>query len=114
MADLVQLGEHARSLTAKELARVVSRLTYLRDLSREVTLSEGPRQSISYRGLNSHERSELQELADYLVKIQAALGHARRVSRLIGSPGEEEKWNALLADCATARDIAEEAYARRY
>jgi hypothetical protein len=114
MADLVQLGEHARGLTAKELARVVARLVYLRDLAREVALSEGARQLISYRGLNSHERRELHELADYLVKIQAALGHARRVSRLIGSTDEEQRWNALLADCAAARDIAEEAYPRRY
>jgi hypothetical protein len=114
MADLVQLGQHARNLTAAEFARVLARLKHLRDLSREPALSDGPRQMISYRGLNSHDSSELQELANYLVKIQAALGHARRVSRLIGSIDEEEKWNALLADCAAARDIAEQAYAWRY
>ena len=114
MADLVQLGEHARSLTAGELGRVGERLHYLRDLSQEPELSDGPHQWVSYRGLNSNERGELQELADYLTKIQAGLARARRVSRLIGSTAEEEKWNILLGDCAADCDVAEQAFARRY
>ena len=113
VGKLKELGAHARGLIQAELDKLNGRLGQLRALAEEPTLSGDVRnQSIGYRGLNSHERSELQEMADYLVKIERTCQNARRIARLLGSTGEN--WDALLADCATARDVAEQAYARRY
>ena len=51
-------------------------------------------------------------MADYLIKIQRTIENARRIARALGSTGEN--WDGLLADCAVARDVAQQAYDRRY
>jgi hypothetical protein len=106
---LQDLGEHARTLVAAELERITSRLEQLNDLADEPTWVTAV---MSYRGLTTGERNELHELAEYLVKIQQTVENGRRISRLLGRTGEN--WDTLLADCATARDVAQRAYDRRY
>jgi hypothetical protein len=106
---LEDLGGHAQELIGNDLNGMITRLDQLNDLASEpVLVSAG----ISYRGLRTDEREELHRMADDLVKIQRTAENARRISRLLGRTGEH--WDALLADCAVARDVAEQAYARRY
>jgi hypothetical protein len=106
---LEDLGVHARELIGNELNGMMARLDLLNDLAGEPAwVSAG----ISYRGLHTDEREELHRIADDLVKIQRTAENARRISRLLGRTGDN--WDALLADCAVARDTAEQAYARRY
>lgn len=109
---LVALGAHARTLMGDELNGLIARREELRHLATEPTVSGIGNQSISYRGLNSHERKELADMADQLMKIQRTAEDARRISRALGSTGEN--WDGLLADCAVARDVAQQAYDRRY
>ena len=108
-SKLEQLGGHARSLIAEELARLTGRLEQLKDLASEPTWVTTV---ISYRGLTTNERTELKETADYLVQIQRTCENARRIAQALGRTGEN--WDGLLADCAVARDVAQEAYDRRY
>ena len=113
VASLKELGGYARGLIGDELTRLSDRLDELRDLANEPALSGiGPNQSVTYRGLNSTERNELQQMADYLVKIQRTAEKGRRASQALG--GTPENWDTLLADCAVARDTAQQAYERRY
>jgi len=51
-------------------------------------------------------------MADYLVQIQRTVENGRRISRVLGKTGEN--WDGLLADCAVARDVAQQTYDRRY
>ena len=103
------LGGHARELIGEELGRLTTRLEQLNDLASEPTWVT---QAITYRGLTTREREELQGIADYLVQVQRTAENARRISRLLGRTGEN--WDGLLADCAEARDVAQQAYDRRY
>jgi hypothetical protein len=105
---LEELGGHARALIGDELSGLTTRLEQLRDLASEPTWVS---QTISYRGLHTDEREELHRMADQLMKIQRTAENARRISRLLGRTGEN--WDTLLADCAVARDVAEQAYDRR-
>ncbi len=112
-ATVKKMGEHARKLIDQELTAQTRRLTELRNLANEPTLTSNGRQdSISYRGLTTHERDEIKSIANDLVKIQRVLEQGRRINHLLGGTGEA--WDALLANCAEARDIAQEAYDRRY
>jgi hypothetical protein len=108
-ARLEELGGHARSLISDELDRLVSRLEQLKDLASEPTWVT---QVISNRGLNTGERNEIRQMADYLVQIQRTVENGRRISRVLGKTGEN--WDSLLADCAVARDVAQQTYDRRY
>jgi hypothetical protein len=108
-AKLKELGAHVRALVGDELDRLTTRLEQLRDLAAEPTWVT---QAISYRGLNSNERTELRQMADYLMQIQRTVENGRRISRALGTTGET--WETLLADCAVARDVAEQAHDRRY
>ena len=113
-ATVKKMGQHARDLITSELDRLTSRLTELNNLANEPTISSnrvGP-QTLSYRGLNSNERNELKEMMDYLLNIQQVCENARRINRLLGGTGEA--WDALLADCAEARQVADQAYNRQY
>ena len=108
-SKLQQLGGHARALMGEELDRLTTRLEQLTDLASEPTwVSEG----MSYRGLNTSERAELKQAADYLMQIQQTAENGRRISQALGNTGEN--WDTLLADCALARDAAQKAYDRRY
>jgi len=108
-SKLEQLGGHARSLIADELERVITRLDQLNDLAGEPTWVAA---GMSARGLRTTEREELQRTADHLVKIQHTVEDGRRIALALGRTGDH--WDALLADCATARETAQEAYDRRY
>jgi hypothetical protein len=112
--DLKKLGGHARGLIGTELGRLTSRLEQLNNLANEPTLSGGNfnNASISYRGLNTTERDELSEMAKYLVNIEGVAEKGRRINRMLGGTGDT--WDAILADCAEARDVAQQAYDRRY
>jgi hypothetical protein len=113
VATARKLDEHARGLIAQELVRVTRRVLRLNALANEPALSHNlGLEILSYRGLNSYERDELQQLADELVKIQHVLECGRRINRLVGGGGEA--WDALLAGCAAARDVAQGAYDHRY
>lgn len=103
------LGGHARSLIGEELEKIISRLDQLKDLASSPTWVT---QVMSYRGLTTPERNELQKVADYLVQIERTAENGRRISRLFGRTGEG--WDTLLADCAVARDVAQQTYDRRY
>jgi hypothetical protein len=106
---LQALGDHVRTLIGTELNRLNTRLEQLRDLADEPTWTS---EAMGYRGLNTDERGELRQVADYLVRIQRTVENGRRISRALGKTGEN--WDALLADCAVARDVAQQAYDRRY
>ena len=108
-SKLEEVGGRARVLVSEELQRLTTRLEQFNELAGEPTWTS---QVIGYRGLHTDERQELQQMANYLVKIQRTVENARRISRILGRTGEN--WDTLLADCATARDVAEEAYGRRY
>jgi len=108
-AKLEALGGHARSLVGAELDRLTSRLEQLKDLASEPTWAT---EVMSYRGLNTNERNELRQIADYLMQIQHTVENGRRISRVLGRTGEG--WDTLLADCAVARDVAQQTYDRRY
>ena len=113
LTKVKEMGERARDLIKTELQQINSRVDNLNDLAGEPTLSGNVgNQSISYRGLNSHERDELHGIADTLVKIQPVLEQGRRLNRLFGGTGEV--WDGLLADCAEAKETAQQAYDRRY
>jgi hypothetical protein len=111
--QLKELGSHARTLISGELDRLTTRLDELRTLASEPTLGGiGGGRNIGYRGLSSPERKEIEDMADYLVKIQRSCENARRIARTLG--GTSEYWDALLADCAVARDVAQQAFDKRY
>ena len=108
-STLQELGDHTRGLIGDELERLTTRLEQLKDLSEDPAWTS---QGISHRGLNSNERAELKQTADYLTQIQRTVENGRRISQALGRTGEN--WESLLADCAEARDAAQEAYDRRY
>ena len=108
-ATLQELGGHARGLIGEELERLITRLEQLSDLAGMPVWGSDV---LGYRGLNTDERTELKQIADYLVQIQRTVENGRRISRALGTTGEN--WDVLLADCAVARDTAQEAYDRRY
>jgi hypothetical protein len=101
--------DQERELIDEELNQLSNRLDQLKDLASEPTWVT---QAISYRGLTTNERNELQKMADYLMEIQRTVENGRRISRLFGRTGEN--WDALLADCAVAKDVAQQTYDRRY
>jgi hypothetical protein len=110
MSDMGKaMGQHARDLIQPALQQITSRLQQLQDLANEP--SEQNRQ-FGYRGLTSPERQELQDQADYLMKIEKLAQNARQLSRRLG--GNVEAWDAILADCEEAKQAAEAAYNRRY
>ena len=112
--DLKKLGEHARELIGGELKHISGRIEQLNNLASEPNIARnfGSGDQVGYRGLNSNERKELQELADYLVNIQKVTEKGRRISRQLG--GQIEAWDALLAECAETRDVAQQAFEKRY
>jgi hypothetical protein len=105
---LEALGAHAQKLIAAELDTIKTRLDQLEDLAGEPV---GGYHEATYRGLRTDERNELKQQSDYLMKVQRTVENARRIARLLGRTGE--RWDALLADCAVARDSAQRAYDRR-
>ena len=108
-STLQEIGGHARGLIADELERLISRLENLGDLA------GGPvwgANVMAYRGLNTNEQNEIRKMADYLMEIQRTVENGRRIARALGRTGEN--WDVLLADCAVARDAAQQAYDRRY
>ena len=106
---LQEVGGHARGLIADELDRITTRLDQLGDLASDPAWTNA---GISHRGLSTNERAELKQTADYLVQIQRTVENGRRIAQALGRTGEN--WETLLADCAEARDAAQEAYDRRY
>jgi hypothetical protein len=108
-ATIQDLGGHARELIAEELDRVIDRLEHLSDLAGEPVWGE---EVMSYRGLRTAEQNEIRQAASYLMEIQRTVENGRRIARALGRTGEN--WDALLADCAVARDAAQRAYDRRY
>lgn len=108
-ATLQDLGGHARQLIADELDRLISRLEHLSDLAGEPVWG---RDVMAYRGLKTTEQNEIRQAADYLMEIQRTVENGRRIAQALGRTGEN--WDALLADCAVARDAAQQAYDRRY
>src|SRR5688500_609273 len=108
-STLQDLGGHARGLIAEELDRLISRLESLSDLAGEPVWG---RNVMGYRGLKTSEQNEIKKMADYLMESQRTVEYGRRIARALGRTGEN--WDALLADCAVARDAAQQAYDRRY
>ena len=108
-STLQDLGGHARELIADELDRLVSRLEHLSDLASEPVWG---RNVMGYRGLKTSEQNEIRQAADYLMEIQRTVENGRRIAQALGRTGEN--WDFLLADCAVARDAAQQAYDRRY
>jgi hypothetical protein len=109
---LQDLGGHARKLIGAELQRLSSRLDQLEDLAGEPTWGDYGIGGGGVRGLRTEERNELERLAKELVQVEETIHNARRIARLLGRTGEN--WDALLAECAVARDSAQRAYDRRY
>jgi hypothetical protein len=113
MPAIRSVGEHARQLITAELDRLRKRVDELDDLANAPTLSSGNlNQTLSYRGLNSNERNELHDAADELVKIEKVAQEGRRIAqRLAGPVGA---WDAILGECNDVKDVAQQAYDRRY
>jgi hypothetical protein len=108
-STLQDVGGHARGLIAEELERLVTRLEHLGDLAGEPVWGANV---IGYRGLKTSEQNEIRKMADYLMEIQRTVENGRRIARALGRTGDN--WDVLLADCAVARDAAQQAYDRRY
>ena len=108
---LKSLGGHARKLMTEEVARLNKRLDVLNDLASSPTITRSS-DSIGYRGLTSPERDELQEIADYLDKIAKAAQEGRAMAKRLG--GDVAAWDAIIADVDEGREIAKQAYDRRY
>ncbi|HZN67752.1 MAG TPA: hypothetical protein VFB66_20870 [Tepidisphaeraceae bacterium] len=106
---LQDVGGHARNLIADELDRLISRLEHLSDLAGEPVWGANV---MGYRGLKTSEQNEIRKMADYLMEIQRTVENGRRIAQALGRTGEN--WDFLLADCAVARDAAQQAYDRRY
>jgi hypothetical protein len=109
---LQELGAHAQKLIGGELKRLNSRLDQLEDLAAEPTWGDFGYGGGGVRGLRTEERNELQGLAKDLVQVEETIHNARRIARLLGRTGEN--WDAMLAECAVARDSAQRAFDRRY
>jgi hypothetical protein len=105
-----ELGGHARDLINGALKQITDRIQDLNMLANEP--STGTLQQIGYRGLTTPERDELRSLANELVKIEEVSTRARQMARQMG--GEPAAWDAILADVADAKQLAQKTYDRRY
>ena len=107
------LGEHARKLIETELTRIGSRIDELYAMASAPTLSSNPgAQTLSYRGLTSPERKELQDAADYLVNIEKVAQEGRRVNLRFGGTGDV--WDRILGEIGDLKDAAQRVYDRRF
>jgi hypothetical protein len=104
------LGAHARDLINGALRQITDRIQDLNMIANEP--STGTLQQIGYRGLTTPEREELRGLANELVKIEEVSARARQMARRMG--GTPEAWDAILADVADAKQLAQKTYDRRY
>ena len=59
-------------------------------------------------GLTSQQRDEVKEIAGYLSKIRDRATEYRRIAARLG--GNEQKWDALVADAVDAMADAESLY----
>jgi hypothetical protein len=107
-----QVGSHARTFIAGEVERLQNRAEELNVLATEpkVTGSESASPT-EHRGLTADERKELEKAAEQLEALRLASQDGRRISRRLGSTGEN--WDPIIADCGDARDRIRQALAIR-
>jgi hypothetical protein len=104
------LGGRARDLIQGALKQITDQLQDLSMLA--VSPSESTSRSIGFRGLTSEERSQIQQMAVELVKIEKVSSNARQLAKRLG--GSPEAWDAILADVSDAKALAQKTYDRSY
>jgi hypothetical protein len=97
------VGEHARELINTELAKLSRRLNNLQELASEPV---GINDTITVRGIVGDERTELQNMIDYLAQIEKVAQQGRWINRRLGGTGED--WDHIIADCNAASDDAQQ------
>jgi len=101
------LGGHAFKLMQDELNKCSSRIDYLNQLANSA--SDNARGWNSGRlGLTSQQRDEIRAMLPYLNKLRERATEYRGIAAQMG--GNENKWDALVADAVDAIADAESLY----
>jgi hypothetical protein len=99
-----ELGQHAFQLMQTEISRASRRVDQLNQIANSSgTTSRG--WDTGRMGLTSVQRDEVKAMLPYLVKIRDRAGEYRRVAAKLG--GNEQKWDALVANATDAYFDAE-------
>jgi hypothetical protein len=110
---LKSFGLHARALMGKELAREDRRIDQLSALANSLVGTDwGSGSSIDRRGLWTPERRELQDIMDYVQKIQKAALRGRQIAISFGFTGEN--WDGIIAEAGGVLDKGQERWDHRY
>jgi len=110
---LKSFGLHARSLMEKELGRENRRVEDLSALANSLIGSDFVNGStIDRRGLWTPERNELEEIIEYVQKIQKAAQKGRQIAISFGFTGEN--WDGIIAESGDVLDRAQELWDHRY
>jgi hypothetical protein len=110
---LKSFGQHARSLMSKELDGTGRRVESLSQLANShVSSGYGWGSGLDRRGLWTPERTELQDLIDYVTRIRKAGQQARQIAVSFGYSGEN--WDEIIAKAGEVLDQAQEVWDHRY
>jgi len=110
---LKSFGQHARSLMEKELAREDRRVDELTSLANSLIGSDFVVGStIDRRGLWTPERNELEDIIQYVQKIQKAAQKGRQIAMSFGFTGEN--WDGIIAQAGDVLDQAQQLWDHRY
>lgn len=110
---LKSFGLHARALMGKDLAREDHRVEQLSMLANSLIGNDfiiGT--TLDRRGLWTPERRELEEIIDYVQKIQKAAQKGRQIAISFGFTGEN--WDGVIAQADDVLDRAQELWDHRY
>jgi hypothetical protein len=110
---LKSFGLHARALMGKELERENRRVEELTILANSLIGNDfviGT--TLDRRGLWTPERRELEDIIDYVQKIQKAAQKGRQIAISFGFTGEN--WDGIIAQAGDVLDHAQELWDHRY
>jgi hypothetical protein len=107
------LGEHARELIKNELAERDREITVMESMANELydTGGRGRRgwwwnNGVTRRGLVSDQRDRLDDMVDYLAKIEQTALKGQDISRAVN--GNVGAWDEVLADAKRVRQHAQD------
>jgi hypothetical protein len=110
---LKSFGLHARSLMEKELTKEGRRVDHLTTLANSLVGTDfivGT--TLDRRGLWTPERRELEDIIEYVTRIQKAAQKGRRIATSFGFTGEN--WDGIIAQAGDVLDRGQELWEHRY
>jgi hypothetical protein len=101
------LGTHAYKLMQGEVSKCAGRIDYLTQVANSAS-ENGRGWNTGRMGLTSQQRDEVKQTFTYLTKIRDRGTEYRRIAARLG--GDEQKWDALVADTVDTMADAELLY----